>query len=456
MKFIKKIGHFLYAYLANWYYLCPSKKLIVIGVTGTKGKSTTTRLIASVLEAGGFEVGLLSTVEFQVGHKREANTFQMTMLGRGKIQKYLREMVKAGCQYAVIETSSEGIMQHRNAGINYDVAVFTNLGTEHQERHGGFENLKKAKGKLFAGLRGRRKTLRGQEVPKQIIVNGENEHAPYFVSFPADEKWIVGRTHGRAPQLLNEVTTAVEHYNKNTPASVVVKEVLASQITSGSTSSRFTVAHESFEVGLPGEFNAENALLALAVGRGQNIPDAAIREGLRGVTQVAGRMEAIDGGQNFAFIVDYAHEPMSYSALFTALRPQVREGAQLVGIIGSDGGGRDTDKRGRMGEIAGKLCDSVIVTDVNPWDEDPQAIAEMLAAGARKSGKKDERDLFVVINRRAAIEKACELAGNGGVVAITAKGTETSIIGKNGLRTPWSDSGVAREVLRARKAAHNS
>jgi len=149
---LKRIYHRCIPILADWYYGRPGKKMIVIGVTGTKGKSTTCRLIASVLEAGGYKVGLMSTVEFQIGDRRWLNDKKMSMLGRGKIQKMMKEMVKAGCGYALIETSSEGILQNRHLGVHYDIAVFTNLGTEHSERHGGFEKLKSDKGKLFSGL----------------------------------------------------------------------------------------------------------------------------------------------------------------------------------------------------------------------------------------------------------------------------------------------------------------
>jgi UDP-N-acetylmuramoyl-L-alanyl-D-glutamate--2,6-diaminopimelate ligase len=451
MNWLKNWAHLLFAYGANLYYGQPSRKLIVIGVTGTKGKSTTCRLIAGVLEAAGFEVGLLSTVEFQVGSRREANKFQMTMLGRGRIQKYLREMVNSGCQYAVIETSSEGILQHRQVGIHYDVAVFTNLGTEHQERHGGFENLKLAKGKLFRAIQGARKVLHGQEVLKQIVVNGESEHAPFFASFWADAKWVVGKTTGRAPQVFKNLAATNTSSSQHEPQNTVLQEVLASAVEVGTTSSLITANGQQYTVGLPGAFNADNALLAIAVGRGQNISDSIINEGLKNVTQVAGRMEFIDEGQDFSFVVDYAHEPMSFTALFTTLRQHVKNGGKLVGIIGSDGGGRDTGKRHSMGRIAGELCDVVIVTDVNPWDEDPQQIAEMLANGARAAGKKDNQNLYIVINRRKAIEKACAEVGSGGVVAITAKGTESSIIGKGGERQAWSDSGQAHEALRLLK-----
>src|SRR3989338_3233690 len=188
-KIFKTFFHWLVPQLADWYYGRPGKKLIIIGVTGTKGKSSTCRFIASVLEAGGYKVGLMSTVEFQIGEKRWLNSRKMTMLGRGQIQKMLRDMVRAGCQYAVVETSSEGILQYRHCGLKYDVAVFTNLGAEHSERHGGFENLKKAKSKLFASLKAPRKHLFGREVSKVIIVNADDAQALFYQSFSADVYW---------------------------------------------------------------------------------------------------------------------------------------------------------------------------------------------------------------------------------------------------------------------------
>lgn len=415
---LKRIAHFLFAWGAYWWYSRPGRKLIVIGVTGTKGKTTTTRLIASVLEAGGFKVGLLNTVEFQVGDKREPNKFQMSMLGRGRIQKFLAKMVMAGCQYAVIETSSEGILQYRHLGLCYDIAVFTNLGTEHHERHGGFDNLKRDKGKLFASLAtSPRKTIQGKPVPKIIIANADDTNADYFLSFTADKK--------------------ITYSQKSEVRS----------LKSDAQGSDFSVHGSDYRLSIAGDFNVPNALAAIAVGESQGMSAEQIRIGLASVAVVPGRLEFIKAGQNFSFIIDYAHEPMSLTALFTSLRPLVKPPGKLVGIVGSDGGGRDKTKRNKMGEIAGRLCDVVIITDVNPWDEDPKEIAEMLAAGARAAGKIDNQNLFIVIDRRAAMAKACALALPGAVVVITAKGTESSIIGPGGRKTLWDDKSAAQEVL---------
>ncbi len=429
MQTLKRWYHFLLAWGSNWLYGRPSHRLVVVGVTGTKGKSTTCRYIASVLEAGGFKVGLLSTVEFQIGSKRWSNDKKMTMLGRGQVHKMLKEMVAAGCEYAVIETSSEGILQFRHIGIEYDIAVFTNLGTEHQERHGGFENLKRDKGKLFAAIsKHHPKVLKGKTIPRCIVVNADDIHAPYYAHFDADSKYSFG------------ISSAV-----GLPHTTFIHGVITNVASDGSS---FTVQDALYHLSIVGEFNVYNALAAVAVGTSQGLAPADMARGIESVSLVAGRMEFIDAGQPFKVVVDYAHEPLGLTALFSTLRQLVSEQhGKVIGVIGSDGGGRDVQKRPRMGAISGKLCDYVVVTDVNCYDDDPNEIAEMLASGAREAGKKDGMDLFVDIDRRAAIKKAFDLAKKGDVVAITAKGTEPWIAVAHGHKIPWDDRRIARELL---------
>ncbi|TSC83881.1 MAG: Uncharacterized protein G01um101413_684 [Parcubacteria group bacterium Gr01-1014_13] len=416
MSSFKKIIHFLLAYTAYWWYGRPARKLIVIGVTGTKGKSTTCRLIASVLEAGGSKVGMLTTVEFQIAEKRWLNDKKMTMLGRGKIQSMLKQMVKAGCKYAVVETSSEGILQYRHIGLNYHTTVFTNLGTEHSERHGGFENLKKAKGKIFTKA-------------KVIIANTDDEYANYYLNFPAPEKHAFGLNSQNQPEILGE------------------------NIISDQSGTDFSVGAQKFRLNIIGRFNVYNALAAIAVGRAQKISDDKIAEGLASVKLVEGRMELVDAGQDFKVIVDYAHEPMSLTELFKSLREMVGDyrqgwsGKKVIAVVGSDGGGRDKSKREKMGEVAGRLTDYVIISDVNCYDEDPVQIAEMLAKGARAAGKKENLNLFVIVDRQDAIAKAISLAGAGDAVVITAKGTEPYIAVAGGKKIPWDDRKVAKEEL---------
>ena len=423
---LKNLKHFLLAFFAYWRYGRPARKLIVVGVTGTKGKTTTCRYVASVLQAGGYKVGVLSTVEFQIGEKRSLNDKKMTMLGLGQIQKMLRDMVKDGCQYAVVETSSEGILQYRHFGLHYDVAVFTNLGTEHSERHGGFENLKNDKGQLFRELeKYPNKNFNDKKINKIIVANLDDENSDFYLNFWADKKYgfsLQNKTNSKAEKaFIGNITSSSEH------------------------GTDFVVKNSNFHLNLVGDFNVYNALAALAVGASQNIPAEKIATGLASVKKLEGRMEFIEAGQNFKAIVDYAHEPLSLTALFKNLR-KITTG-KVIAVVGSDGGGRDIGKRGKMGEIAGQLCDDVVVSDVNCFDEDPMQIAEMLAVGARKAGKKDNEDLFIVIDRFQGIKKACSLASAGDIVVVTAKGTEPHIAVANGEKIKWDDRTVTREIL---------
>lgn len=429
MDNFKKTIHFLRAWFAYWWYGRPARKLIVVGITGTKGKTTASRLVASALEAGGFKVGLLSTVEFQIAEKRWLNDKKMTMLGRGQIQHMLKQMVEAGCTYVVVETSSEGILQWRHYGLHYDISVFTNLGTEHQERHGGFENLRRDKGKIFAGLsQTKHKIIAGKKVPKVIVANTDDANADYFLQFTADEKYSFG---------LKESSSKYQ----------LVSSVVATSIVSGKNQIEFMASGSKFVIRLLGEFNVPNALAAIAVAQSQHISNEKIAIGLNSVTLVEGRMEEVNAGQDFKVLVDYAHEALSFTELFTSLRKMVGDNKKIISVIGSDGGGRDKGKRTKMGEIAGRLTDYVVVTDVNCYDEDPREIAEMLALGARQSGKEDDKNLFIEVDRYKGIEKAIALASAGDVVVITAKGTEPFIAVANGKKIPWDDRRVAKEIL---------
>jgi len=423
---LKDFKHFLIAWVAYWYYGRPARKMIVIGVTGTKGKSTTCRFIASVLQAGGYKVGVLSTVEFQIGEKRWLNDKKMTMLGLGQIQKMLQEMLKANCQYVVVETSSEGILQFRHYGLHYDISVFTNLGTEHNERHGGVERLRSDKGKMFAALKKyETKILNDKKIEKVSVINLDDDNAAFYLHYGADKK----------------VGFSMQGKNKMEVSEVFGGTVLSSDDNGVS----FKVRGKDYHINLVGDFNVYNALAAIAVGSTQKISMDKMALGLESVKMLEGRMEFIDAGQNFKVIVDYAHEPMSLTELFTSLKKIFK--GKLIAVVGSDGGGRDVSKRSKMGEIAGNLCDYVVVSDVNCYDENPLEIAKMLAVGAQKAGKTENENLFIVVDRWRGIEKALSLAKEGDVVVITAKGTEPFIGVANGEKIPWDDRSVAREIL---------
>jgi UDP-N-acetylmuramoyl-L-alanyl-D-glutamate--2,6-diaminopimelate ligase len=418
--------HKLWAILANYVYGFPSKGLIVIGVTGTNGKSTTCNLIGRVLEATGEKVGFMTTANFKIADKEWINATHMTMQGRTKLQKMLREMVKAGCKYAVVETSSEGIMQNRNWGINYDVAVFTNLTPEHIEAHGSFENYKKAKQTLFASLsKFPKKKIGGQEIEKALVVNLDDEHWQDFYKYSADKKYGYGIEFNR--QLAQ------------------TKLVLAGDIKLAVNGTEFVVSGVGFKTKLVGRFNVYNSLAAICVGLHFGLSINQCQNALAQVIGIPGRMEVIDEGQNFAVLVDYAHDPVAFGILFETIKMFPKN--RIIHVFGSAGGVRDHAKRPILGKISAQNADITIVTDEDSYDEPTEKILNEIAAGAISGGKTEKVDLIKEPDRRLAIKKACLMAQEGDLVLITGKGTEQSIK-TGGKIMPWDDRKVTREVLK--------
>ncbi|HUT22589.1 MAG TPA: UDP-N-acetylmuramoyl-L-alanyl-D-glutamate--2,6-diaminopimelate ligase [Candidatus Bipolaricaulota bacterium] len=427
-KFIPKsvlsLYHKFLAIVARFAFGNPSEKMIVIGVTGTNGKSSTVKLIAKALASEGAKVGYTSTSEFQIGDKEWLNKTKMTMLGRFQLQKLLKKMVDAGCRYAVVEVSSQGVEQFRHFGINFDYAIFTNLTPEHIEAHGGFENYKKAKGKFFKFLTLRpRKKINGQEIKKVMVVNRDDEHSDYFLSFPADKKLIFS-------------------------AQDKLSDVFAENIKVSTLGTSFSVKGLEINLRLLGKFNVYNSLPAIAIGLNEGLDLEKIKAALEAAKVIPGRMELIDEGQPFSVIVDYAPEPYSLAKLYETL--DLMQKNKLIHVLGSCGGGRDVARRPILGKMAGEKADIVIVTNEDPYDDDPQKIIDEVAAGAIGVGKKLNENLFKILDRKEAIAKAMNLAGAGDLVVLTGKGSEQAIVVKNNKKMPWDEREAAREVLRRR------
>ncbi|MFH1145338.1 MAG: UDP-N-acetylmuramoyl-L-alanyl-D-glutamate--2,6-diaminopimelate ligase [bacterium] len=425
--------HRLWAFISALWYGCPSNKMIVIGVTGTNGKSTTTYLIAKILEHCGFTTGCTSTALFKVRKKEWLNDKKMTMVGRTQLQGLLRQMADAGCQYAVVETSSEGIKQYRHWGINYDLAVFTNLTPEHIESHGSFNAYKEAKGKLFKHLTKRPvkrlvnpMTGKLEDIPKRIIANVDDEHSDYYLGFPATEK-VAYSCGGKQP------TCQVNGYFG------------ATDIELRPDGSSFTVNEQRYEVKLPGMFNVFNALAAISATASLGMKTEDIASGLMAITSMPGRMEFINQGQLFKVLVDYAPEPESLKQCYEALKLFPHK--QLIHVLGSAGGGRDKSRRPILGKMAALQADVVIVTNEDPYDEDPAEIIEQVAAGAVEGGKVLGDSLLTIIDRKEALKRAFQLAGDDDLVLLTGKGCEQAICVANGKKIPWDERTVAREVL---------
>lgn len=414
--------HFLLAYIATCFYGFPSEKMIIVGITGTKGKTTTANFLWSVLRAGGFKTGIITTANIKIGDEEILNPYHMTMPGRFTVQKNLRKMFDSGCKVAIVETTSQGLIQFRHIGINYDFAIFTNLTPEHIDAHKTFENYKIAKGILFKVLSSsKHKEIDGRKILKTIIANSDSPEAPFFLSFKADKKITFGLKEGAhlKAEILKESKDGVA----------------------------FKVGNEEFSIKILGGFNILNALPAIALGKELGILTEKIVSGLSSLSIIPGRMEEIENNRGVTLIVDYAHEKESMTlALETANNLKKKPEAKTIVLLGAEGGGRDKGKRPVMGEIAGRLADFVIVSNVDPYEDDPLPIAENIAEACEKAGKEKEKNLFVILDRREGIKKAIDLAKDGDVVMITGKGAEQSMV-IGGKSIAWDDRKIVREEL---------
>lgn len=406
--------HFLLAFLAAVLYGNPSKKITVIGVTGTKGKTTTCNIIAQILNLAGFKTGMASTVNFRIGNKEWTNKTKQTMLGRLKLQKLLARMVREGCKYAVIETSSEGIIQYRHRFIDYKVAVFTNLSPEHIERHGSFENYRAAKVKLFEKV--------SQKKEGVGIYNLDDKNVDYFLKYPIKNEF--GFTKEASEKLENRIQ---------------IKDI---ELSANKT--KFKIDNIDFESKIIGEFNVYNLACAICTALSQGITLEKIKEVLPKVNPAPGRLEVIDEGQNFTIIVDYSYEPTSLENALKAVK--VFNPNRVIVMFGSAAGGRDRWRRPVMGEVANKYADLIIVTTDDPYDENPEKIIDDILAGVLKDKRRNlNENIFKVVDRRDAISKALNLAKENDLVLFAGKGGEVWMNVAGGKKIPWDDRQVVRE-----------
>jgi len=414
--------HYLTAIFASLVYGFSSRKMIVIGVTGTKGKTSAINFIWSVLNKSGIKTGIITTANVRIGDKEILNPFHMTMPGRFVIQKFLRRMVDEGCECAIVEVTSQGIAQSRHIGIDFDVALFTNLTPEHIDAHGTFDNYRTVKGKLFEVLgKSKGKYFRNKPFPKTIIANADSEYAPYFLSFPSDRK--------------ESFSIELASHNK------------AENITSHSDGVDFMLHDEKYSISIPGEFNVYNALPAIVMGKIFGLGKEHIKNSIKNLNIIPGRMEEIKCGQDFRVFVDYAHEKQSMTYATETANTLKGEGGKSIILLGAEGGGRDKAKRAAMGEIVGRCADVVVVSNVDPYEDDPTPIVEDIAKASLQAGKIRGKNLFVIEDRREGIRKCFEVAEPGDVVIITGKGAEQSMI-VGGISTPWDDRVVVREELK--------
>ena len=414
------------AQLAAAFYDYPGRRLTVVGVTGTDGKTTTSLLTYGVLKAAGLKVGAVTTVSALVGDTEMDTGFHTTTPDAPDVQRYLARMVEAGMDIVVLETTSHGLAQRRVDAIDFDVAVVTNITHEHLDFHGSLAAYQQAKATLF------RKLAEGAAqpgMPKTAVLNGDDSSFAYLLPIWAARRLVYGvPTEGRAPAAPPDIfATAV----RTTPGGL-----------------RF-LAHtpgSAFEVASPllGVYNVHNILAALSVGVAFGVSPAAMQAGVAGVRGVLGRMDPIDEGQDFLAVVDFAHTPNALEQALTAGRAMT-EGRVIV-VFGS-AGLRDRAKRRMMGEVAGRLADVVIVTAEDPRTEDLDGIIAESVAATAGQGKVEGVDLFRVPDRGEAIYAATRLAQAGDIVLACGKGHEQSMCFGT-VEYPWSDHAALRAALR--------
>lgn len=423
MKLTRPLYHGAVALFAHYWFGKPSEKIIVVGITGTNGKTTSVNLTAKILEEAGYNVGFTSTVTLKAGLQTELNRYKMTMPSGWLLQKWLAEMVKQRFHYAIIEVSSEGLAQNRHLGINFDVAVFTNLTPEHIESHGSFAAYQKAKAKLFNSIHASSLTPAKLEInpliQKTIITNMDDPYGTFYAHFPA-QKYLTYST---------ERTDVTVH---------------ASSIRYSARGIHFKMNGENVELQLKGQFDVANALCAATVGVSQGITVPVCARALEKVPVVPGRVEVIHGNF-FNVIVDYAYEPEEMKQLYQTISrwPYGR----AIQVLGPTGGGRDRARIPVLGSMAGHFVDTMIITTDDPYDDNPEELAKYMLEGALSSGKVLNKDVFVELDRKQAILLALSKAQQNDLVLVTGKGADQKMALANDSYVDWDDRKAVKEAL---------
>lgn len=408
LEAIRPHYHYWLAYLGNVIYKHPSADITIIAVTGTKGKSTVVELISTILEADGKKVASLSTIQFKIGGDVTPNRHKMTTPGRFFVQHFLRQAVDAGCTHAVLEMTSEGAKQFRHLFIDFDALVFTNLTPEHIEAHGSFENYKNAKLEIAKQL------ARSAKQPRYIVANSDDEHGKDFLATKVEEQL---------------------------PYSL--KDLKLYTLQKDGISLIFNEGNEEVMVRVPivGLFNVYNTLAAITITRALGVSLETAEHALRGLAPIKGRVQHLHSpkgaSKSVTAVVDYAHTPDSLEKLYQAFKDVPK-----ICVLGNTGGGRDTWKRPEMAAIAERYCDHIILTNEDPYDEDPRKIVEDMERGISDKTKVD-----IIMDRRLAIETALKEAKPQGYVIISGKGTDPFIMGPHNSKEPWSDAQVVQEEL---------
>jgi len=413
---IEPTGHMVESMLMNICYGFPSRGMHIIGITGTNGKTTTSFMVHRMLVNSGIKTGLMTTVAYGINDDITPQVEHMTTTSAGKLQRRLRDFKRQGVEWVVLETTSHALAQHRVWGVPYEIAVMTNVTHEHLDYHKTFERYVEAKTRLFK--------IASRHGLQLGIVNADDPSAKKFTDC-----------------VPNSITYGIKNGN-----------IKATDIKLEADGSRFKVKLSDSTLNIhchiPGEFNVQNSLAAIAVGNEMGLSAEQIEAGIDSLKGVEGRMTVVNAGQDFTVIVDFAHTPDSFERLLADLRKSTK--GKLITLFGS-AGRRDETKRAVQGQIAGKYSDEVILTEEDDRDIDGNEILDQIAGGAKKSGKILDKDLFKVLNREEAIGFAMTRAKKSSdTIVLLGKGHEKTIERADGTY-PWNEFAIEELKRRNKK-----
>lgn len=421
--------HVLRADLAAHQYGFPGKRMRVIGVTGTNGKTSTCFLIWKMLNAAGYKTGLMTTVAWGVD-KLEKQIEHMTTVDAKTLNYRMKKIADAGAEFLVLEVTSHALAQHRTFGVPIEIAVMTNVTHEHLDYHKTFENYRDAKRRLF-------------KMAKYGVINEDDKSWAYFAK---DVKEYI--TYGINSGILRakDVRLGAQgvDYSVDDKASEEKKHAVDDKHTRGGKHASGDMLR--IKTKIPGEFTVYNSLAAVAVGLKLGLSKEQISQGILALDSVEGRMNRVDLGQNFEVIVDYAHTPDAFLKVYESVVPGKK--GRIISLFGG-AGRRDESTRGERGEIAAKYSDIVIITEDDSRDENPAEIAEEFVKGAEQAGFLRGKNLLVELNREKAIQMAVDLAKKDDIVLILGKGHEKTILRATGA-VPFEDLKVTEKALRKR------
>jgi UDP-N-acetylmuramoyl-L-alanyl-D-glutamate--2,6-diaminopimelate ligase len=394
--------HYILSVIGASIYNFPGKELCVIAVTGTKGKSSVVEIINRILEEARYNTAVSNTLRFKIANDSVRNMYKMTTPGRFFLQKFMRKAVRAGCTHLVVEVTSQAVLHSRHKFLFQDALVFTNLSPEHIESHGSYEYYVNAKLKIADEL------VDSPKKNKIMVVNTDEKESPKFLERKIENKF---------------------KYNLKKAKPYTIK----------SEGIDFTFNNKKMSSPLSGEINLYNLMAGATLAKAFGISEGAIASAISGFDEILGRVQKIQEGQNFDVIVDYAHTIDSLEKFY-----KIFGSREKICILGNTGGGRDKWKRPKMAKVAEDNCSFVILTNEDPYDEDPMEIINQMAEGIENKEK-----LEIIGGRRAAIRKAIEMAKEDSAVLVTGKGTDPYIMGADGSKQEWDDATVCAEELRS-------